>query len=51
MGLPTVLGRTPTVNFGPGDSTQAHQPNERVAISDLVACTQAIALTIARWSR
>ena len=49
MGIPTELGRTPTLNFGPGDPTQAHQPNERVSIEDLVACTRAIALTIARW--
>jgi acetylornithine deacetylase len=49
MGLPNELGRTPTVNFGPGDPTQAHQPNERVSVEDLVACTRGIALTIARW--
>jgi acetylornithine deacetylase len=49
MGIPTELGRTPTLNFGPGDPTQAHQPNERVSIEDLVACTRGIALTIARW--
>jgi acetylornithine deacetylase len=49
IGLPTGLGGTPTVNFGPGDPAQSHQPNERVAITDLVACTKAIALTVARW--
>lgn len=49
MGLPTELGRTPTVNFGPGDTTLAHQPNERVPVDDLVTCTRAIALTIAQW--
>ena len=41
IGLPTELGRTPTVNFGPGDPAMAHQPNERVAIADLVNCTKA----------
>jgi acetylornithine deacetylase len=51
IGLPNGLGQTPTVNFGPGDPAQSHQPNERVAISDLVACTKAIALTIESWCR
>jgi acetylornithine deacetylase len=36
------------LNFGPGDPTQAHPPNERVSIEDLVACMRGIALTIAR---
>ncbi len=51
IGIPTEIGGTPTVNFGPGDPAQAHQPNERVAIDDLVACTKAIALTVAEWCR
>ncbi|MEX6508970.1 M20 family metallopeptidase [Jiella sp. M17.18] len=50
IGLPTGLGRTPTVNFGPGDPAQSHQPNEQVSIRDLVDCTKAIALAIHRWS-
>jgi acetylornithine deacetylase len=33
----------------PGDSAQSHQPNERVFISDLVACTKTIALAIEPW--
>ncbi|MBV9128934.1 MAG: ArgE/DapE family deacylase [Verrucomicrobia bacterium] len=49
MGIPTGLGRTPTINFGPGDPSQAHQPNEHVSIDDLVTCTKVIALVIARW--
>jgi acetylornithine deacetylase len=49
MGIPTDLARTPTINFGPGDPSQAHQPNERVSIDDLVICTKIIALTIAGW--
>ncbi len=51
IGLPTGLGLTPTVNFGPGDPAQSHQPNETVAIRDLVDCTTAIALAIERWCR
>lgn len=49
IGLPTGLGRTPTVNFGPGDPAQSHQPNERVAVRDLVDCTKAIAFAIHSW--
>ncbi len=49
MGIPTDLAKTPTINFGPGDPSQAHQPNEHVSIDDLVTCTAVIALTVARW--
>ncbi|CAN7656943.1 hypothetical protein LJR231_005152 [Phyllobacterium sp. LjRoot231] len=51
IGLPTGLGKTPTVNFGPGDPAQAHQPNERVSVRDLIDCTKAIALAIEQWCR
>jgi acetylornithine deacetylase len=51
IGLPTGLGQTPTVNFGPGDPAQSHQPNEQVTILDLVNCTTAIAMAIERWCR
>jgi acetylornithine deacetylase len=49
MGIPTDLAKTPTINFGPGDPSQAHQPNEHVSIDDLVTCTKVIALVVARW--
>jgi len=42
---------TPTVNFGPGDPAQAHQPNERVSVRDLVDCTKAIAIAVEKWCR
>lgn len=51
IGLPTGLGRTPTVNFGPGDPAQSHQPNEHVTVRALLDCTTAIALAIERWCR
>ncbi len=49
MGLPTDMGQTPTIMFGPGDPTQAHQPNEMVPLADLVATTTVMALAIRRW--
>jgi acetylornithine deacetylase len=51
MGIPTDLAKTPTLNYGPGDPSQAHQPNEHVSIDDLVTCTKIIALVVARWCR
>jgi acetylornithine deacetylase len=51
MGIPTDLAKTPTINFGPGDPSQAHQPNEHVSIDELVTCTKVIALAVARWCR
>jgi acetylornithine deacetylase len=38
----------PSVVFGPGDVTVAHQPDEHVAISELNATTRAIALCCGR---
>jgi len=49
MGCPTELGETPTVNFGPGDPSEAHQPDENVSVNDLVKTTKIMALTIANW--
>jgi len=34
------------VAYGPGELEQAHQPNERCALSDITRTTQALALTI-----
>ena len=34
------------VAYGPGQLTQAHQPDESCSVDDLVACTQVLALTV-----
>ena len=44
-----IQAGTPTIVFGPGEMTQAHQANESVMISDLVEVTKAIAITMAEW--
>jgi acetylornithine deacetylase len=49
MGLPTDMGNTPTIMLGPGDPTQAHQPNEMVPVADLIETTKVMALGIRRW--
>lgn len=51
IGLPTGLGQTPTVNFGPGNPAQSHQPNEKLSLRDLVDCTKSLALAIESWCR
>lgn len=38
-----------TVNFGPGSAMYAHQPDERLAISELIDATKIIAATIIDW--
>lgn len=49
MGCPTELGRTPTINFGPGDPSEAHQPNEHVSVESLLTTTQILCLAIRNW--
>ncbi|MDE2663216.1 MAG: acetylornithine deacetylase/succinyl-diaminopimelate desuccinylase family protein [Gemmatimonadota bacterium] len=40
-----IAGIEHCVAYGPGPLEEAHQPDESCAIDDLVACTQALALT------
>ncbi len=42
-------GSTPGVLFGPGDVAGAHQPNESIAISELVDGARAVALLVLRF--
>jgi acetylornithine deacetylase len=46
-----IAAGIPTVVFGPGEPDDAHQVDERVAISDLLDVTAALALTMAEWGQ
>lgn len=48
MGLLVNAG-IPTVNFGPGAPSVAHQPDEHVSERDLLQATMAIAIATAEW--
>jgi acetylornithine deacetylase len=45
----TVEAGIPAICLGPGDIRLAHTPSEAVPIADLVACTQALAVTAYRF--
>ncbi len=45
----TVEAGIPAICLGPGDIQLAHAVDEKVPIADLVACTQAIAITAMRF--
>ena len=45
----TLLGRTPTISFGPGQLLAAHAVDEYVPIDDLVDHAAAVALLLMRW--
>lgn len=42
--LLTNHGRIPTIQYGPGDVTLAHGPDESVVIADIALCARALAL-------
>jgi len=44
-----TFGKTPTVIFGPGPTTQMHANNEWVAVEDLIVAIKTLALSIFDW--
>lgn len=49
--LLTGLAGIPTVQFGPGDTSYAHAPNEYVAIDDVLTCASILADVIVDFCR
>ena len=49
MRLFTRLGGMPCVMYGAGDVNQAHGPDERLSIPDLMTATKTVALLLAGW--
>lgn len=49
--LLTGLAGIPTVQFGPGDTANAHAPNEHVVIEDVVSCAATLADVIVDFCR
>jgi acetylornithine deacetylase len=47
--LLTELGGIPTVQYGPGDTSYAHAPDEHVVIEDLVTCASVLADVIVEY--
>jgi len=47
--LLTGIGGIPTVQYGPGDSAEAHAPDESVALADVARCARALALLAVDW--
>ncbi|MDQ3867487.1 MAG: M20/M25/M40 family metallo-hydrolase, partial [Actinomycetota bacterium] len=45
----TRFGGTPCVCFGPGELAAAHTTDESVALADVVACAQALAVAAMRF--
>jgi len=45
----TLLGSTPTLCFGPGQTEIAHTIDEYVPVRDLIDCSKSIALAVMNW--
>ncbi|TGB02465.1 peptidase [Halobacillus salinus] len=48
-GLLSTIGNIPTVVFGPGTTSEAHQPNESIELDAIFDCATIMADTILEW--